>query len=100
MIADPPITPMTVPILAPVFIPPLDGIFTADDVGTAVREPVELIITAVAVVTDIKEESLVLDIIVAAFVVDEVDPVRVVNGTVLACTRAPSRKPSFPEQQL
>jgi hypothetical protein len=45
MIADPPITPMTVPILAPVFIPPLDGIFTADDVGTAVREPAGISVT-------------------------------------------------------
>jgi hypothetical protein len=34
MIANPPITPKTVPIVAPVFIPPV-----ADDVGTAIREP-------------------------------------------------------------
>jgi hypothetical protein len=82
MIATPPITPMTVPILAPVFIP-----LVADDVGAAIREPAGI--------------SVELDVVVvAAFVVNKFGPVRVVNGTVLACTRAPNRKASCLEQQL
>lgn len=48
-----------------------------------------------------QDESVELDVVVvAAFVVDKFGPVRVVNGTVLACTRTPSRKASCLEQQL